>query len=392
MTKGLFSSEEYAARLARTQQRMRDQVLDYLVVPDPANIFYLTGFDAYSFYNPQMLLVPAEGELTFFCRTVDASSAWLTAELDEGQVYGYPDTYVQKRDAHPMHWIAGVMKPWMSGEPLIGVESEASFYTLRAHAALIEGLGDSARVIEVPNIINWLRAVKSPAEIALMREAGEITNRMFGVAQETIRPGVRECDALAAIYAAGIGGTPTAGGTYSAIPPLMMAGENTSFPHVPWSDRTYGESTPIALEVAGTRYRYHVPLARTLHTGTAPAELERLAAITGEGLEATLAAIRPGAECQDPALAWTSVIERHGLTKSSRVGYPIGLGFPPDWGEQTMSFLAGDHTELQAGMTWHVMIGMWLDDIGYSISETIVVTEDGAECLSNVPRGLLMVG
>ncbi|MFK0003055.1 M24 family metallopeptidase [Paenarthrobacter sp. NPDC090522] len=392
MTKGLFTQSEYQQRIERTQKKIAELGADYLVVPDPANIFYLTGFDAYSFYNPQLLLVPREGALAFFCRGSDASSAWLAAELREEQVFGYSDTYVQKADVHPMDWVAQTIRPWLPVKAVIAVESEAAFYTLRAHKALVEGLGGSARVIEVPNVINRLRAIKSPAEIALMRDAGKITSSMFEAAFRSIRPGVRECDAVAEIYAAQLRGVEGAGGTYSAIPPLLMAGDNTSFPHVPWSDRPFADNDPIALEIAGSRYRYHVPLTRTLHTGQPPAELQKLAEIVGEGLEAALSVIRPGAECQDPALAWNSVIKRHGLSKSTRIGYPIGLGFPPDWGEQTMSFLAGDRTPLEAGMTWHVMIGMWLDTGGYSISETVLVTENGAECLASVPRGLLTVG
>lgn len=395
MTTALFTREEYAERLARTQQRIDELGADYLAVTDPANIFYLTGYDAYSFYNPQLLLVPRTGELLFFCRGIDASSAHLAAELREDQVLGYPDTYVQKPDVHPMMWMADQLAPRLRRGEVIAVESESPFYSVRAHRALVDQLGaqgDLAEVVLVPNVVNWVRAVKSPAEIAYMRDAGRITNRMFEAAREAIRPGVRECDAAAAIHRAQISGIEGAGGTYSAIPPLLMAGDSTAFPHVPWSDREFGDVEPIALEVSGSRYRYHAPLTRTLHTGETPKELERLADIVGEGLEAALGVIRAGAECQDPALAWTEVIARHGLEKSSRVGYPIGLGFPPDWGEQTMSFLAGDTTLLEAGMTWHVMIGMWLDGRGYSISETVLVTETGAECLTDVPRGLLRVG
>ena len=80
----------------------------------------------------------------------------------------------------------------------------------------------------------------------------------------------------------------------------------------------------------------------------------------------------------------------HRAAKRSRVGYPIGIGFPPDWGEQTMSLRVGDRTVMEAGMTFHVMIGMWLDGWGYSTSESVVVTEDGHDLLATVPHGLLI--
>ena len=81
---------------------------------------------------------------------------------------------------------------------------------------------------------------------------------------------------------------------------------------------------------------------------------------------------------------------KHGLEKSSRIGYSVGLGYPPDWGEHTMSLRPGDTTVLEPGMAFHMILGMWLDDWGYELSETFVVTDDHAECLADVPRGLVV--
>ena len=384
-----FTAAEYARRVARTRRRVTESGLDHLLVTDPADILYLTGFDAYSFYVPQALLVPADGELAFFCREVDASSAWLTSNLDQGQVFGYPEHYVQQADLHPMDWVAEIIGSAMEPGSVLAVEAESAHHTLRAHHALRNGLGHRIAVRECRRIVNWVRAVKSPAELEVMRTAGRIVENVFATAGEVIRPGVRQCDATAEIYAAAIRGAESAGGSYPAIPPLVLAGSNTAFPHVPWRDDRFGDDEPIALELAGCRHRYHVPVARTMYLGSPPARLLELAEITGEGLEAMLAAIRPGVSCEDVAAIWQRVISRHGLTKSGRVGYPVGIGYPPDWGEQTMSMRAGDRSDLQAGMTFHMMIGMWLDGWGYSLSETIVVTEHGAERLADIPAGLL---
>ena len=364
MPENLFTPAEYATRLERTQRRIADLGADTLVVSDPANIYYLTGYDAYSFYTPQVLFVPRSGDLKFFLRSIDAPSAWLTTNLAEDQVFAYPETTVQQTDVHPMDWVGETMREHLPASAVVAVEAESPFYTLRAHRALVAALGTGVEVREVAPVVNWVRAVKSPAEIAQMRIAGSITNEMFRTALEVIEPGMRQSEAVAELYRAQIRGVEAGGGTYSAIPPLVLAGESTAFPHVPWSDKPFGDNEAIALELSGTRARYHVPLTRTMHLGTPSAELASLADVVNEGLEATLAAIRPGVTGDAPASAWNAVIARHGLEKSSRVGYPIGIGFPPDWGEQTMSFRAGDTTELEAGMTFHVMIGMWLEEIG----------------------------
>lgn len=384
-----FSHNEYETRLSRVQLRLVEQGISHLFVTDPANIYYLTGYDAYSFYVPQALLVPSRGEMSFFCREVDAPSAWLTTVLEERQVFGYPERYVQQPDIHPMDWVATKIRPMLEVGDVLAVESESPHLAPRAHRALVAGLGEKIETTLAQGVVNWARAIKSPAEIALMHEAGRIVNRVFSVAAEVVRPGVRECDAVAEIYAAGIQGVPAVGGTYPAIPPLVLVGAKTAFPHVGWSDTPIARGDTVALELAGCRLRYHVPLTRTMCLGEPPQRVLELAEVTNEGLETALGVIRAGATCQDVAAAWGDVIASRGLTKPGRVGYPVGIGFPPDWGEQTMSFRIGDKTTLETGMTFHVMIGMWQDGWGYSISETVLVTDSGAERLADVPRDLL---
>lgn len=389
MASGCFSAGEYEGRLLRTQQRMGEQGVSHLLVTDPANICYLTGFDACSFYVPQALLVTPGKPISFFCREVDAPSAWLTAHLDESQVFGYPERYVQQPDIHPMDWVAAAVRPQLDALSVLAVEGDSPYHTVRSHLALVRGLGPEVTVHEVASTVSRVRALKSPAELDVMRVAGRITESVFAVARDVVRPGVRQCDAVAEMYAAQIRGVGGAAGGYSAIPPLVLAGANTAFPHVPWSDEPFSDTEPVAMELAGCRHRYHVPVARTVILGRPPRELVKLSEIVDHGLDAALSTIRAGVACEDVAAAWDAVIAEHGLAKSGRIGYPVGIGFPPDWGEQTMSLRAGDKTPLEAGMTFHVMIGMWLEGWGYSISETVVVTDSGLEFLASVPRGLL---
>jgi ectoine hydrolase len=111
---------------------------------------------------------------------------------------------------------------------------------------------------------------------------------------------------------------------------------------------------------------------------------------TLEGMEAGLAAAKPGNVCEDIANAFFAVLGRYGIVKDNRTGYSIGLGYPPDWGERTMSLRPGDRTVLQPGMTFHFMTGLWLDTMGLEITESIVITETGVECLATVPRRLFV--
>ncbi|MEI2778682.1 MAG: Xaa-Pro peptidase family protein [Tetrasphaera sp.] len=293
MADALFGDEEYADRLARTQALLREHGLDALIVTDPANTYYLTGYAAHSFNVPQALVVPVAGELLLAVREIDAASAWQTTSLAEHHVLGYPESYVQQADSHPMEWIAERVRDRLDPAAVVGVESDSPYHPVRAHRALVAGLGGGVEVLEIPRLVTWVRAVKSAAEIAIMRTAARITEQAVAVAQDVIRPGVRQCDAAALIYAELIRGVPAAGGDddrmrgaggdYPAIPPLLLAGRNAAYPHVAWSDEPFGEGA-VALELSGARHRYHAPVARTLHLGPPPRELARLADITGEGL------------------------------------------------------------------------------------------------------------
>ena len=145
------------------------------------------------------------------------------------------------------------------------------------------------------------------------------------------------------------------------------------------------------MELAAARRHYHAPLTRTAHLGEAPSQIEKLAAVIVEGGDLALAAARPGVTCAEVEAVWQRVLNRYGYRKESRVGYSIGLGFPPDWGERTASLRPGDTTVLEAGMCFHFQSGMWLDDFGAAISESFVVTESGGERLCAVDRELFVV-
>ena len=381
-----FERSEYDDRLRRVRERMAEQGLGSLISTDPANMHYLTGYDGWSFYTPQCIVVPLDGDVRLFTRQMDANGARLTTFLGEEAIFGFPDDFVQQRDRHPMDWIADQLAGVLDGAP-VGLEMDSYFFTPRAYEAL-RTRAPRATFTDGHELVNWVRAVKSPAEIETMREAARIAENVMRAGIDAIEPGVRQCDAAAAIYAAQATGTAEAGGDYPAIVPMLPTGEGTSTPHLTWSDAPFATGEATILELAGCRRRYHAPIARTVFLGEPPRKLAETAAITVEGLEVALAAVRPGATCEQVESAWREHIARHGLEKTSRIGYSIGLGYPPDWGEHTMSLRQGDTTPLEAGMAFHMIVGMWMDDWGFEASETFVVTEAGAECLCSFPREL----
>ncbi|GEK89194.1 Xaa-Pro dipeptidase [Alkalibacterium putridalgicola] len=388
----MFPREEFMTRLDKVKKSMKEKDIDVLLVSDPANMCYLTGHNAWSFYVHQMVLVDVNEEMPYFIgRYMDAFSGVVkTTYLDEAHVRAYSDDHVQSLTKHPMDYVAKVVKELGLDKKNIGVEMDNYYFTAKAYAQLQKGLPD-ANFKNGDLIVNWVRIVKSPAEIKLMKRAGKIVEKAMQATIDTMAAGVRENDVVAAIYNAQIKGTEEFGGDYTAIVPMLPEGETAGAPHLTWSDKKYPENTVVAVEIAGAHQRYHSPLARTIAIGEPSEEVKRIAEITIEGLNAALEQFKPGNTAEMVEAAWNKVLKKHGFHKESRIGYSMGLNFPPDWGEHTASLRPGDKTVFEPGMTFHCIPGMYLDNFGVSISESVVITEDGYETLANFPRKLFTV-
>ncbi|SFE62551.1 M24 family metallopeptidase [Alteribacillus iranensis] len=381
-----FSKAEYGERLQKVKKKMEKKGLDALFISDPANMNYLTGYDGWSFYVPQMVLVFLEDEEPYwFGRAQDANGARATAWLSPSQLLSYSDEYVHAKSKHPMEVLAAWVKEKKKNIKRVGVEMDAYYFSPRAFECLQTGCF-WINFADAQHVVNEIRMIKSDQEILYMKKAGTIAERAMKAGVDVAKEGARVCDIAAAIAQAQISGTPDAGGDYPSIVPLIPAGSLTFAPHVTWTDERLKQGDPLIIELAGCFHRYHAPLARTVTVGKMGDRFLSLVRAVMEGIEAVLEQIKPGITCEEVEDTWQRVIKKHGFTKDSRIGYSIGLNYPPDWGEHTASLRPGDQTILQPNMAFHLMPGVWLDDIGVEISESFVVTENGCETLSQFPR------
>ncbi|MCO5089493.1 ectoine hydrolase DoeA [Bosea sp. (in: a-proteobacteria)] len=384
-----FSLAEYRERLAKTRRAMAAQGIDTLVVIDPSNMNWLTGYDGWSFYTHQCVVVPGDGDIFWYGRKMDAAGALRTVYLDDAQVLSYPDIYVQTPDRHPMDLLATILASRGLAGGRIGIEMDNYYVTAACVAALKAGM-PNAIICDATNLVNWQRAVKSPAELGYMREAGRIVTAMHARILEVVAPGVRKNEVAAEIYRTALTGVEGAGGDYAAVVPLLPSGAAAAAPHLTWDDVPMKSGEGTFFEIGGCYKRYHCPLSRTVFLGKPTEAFLDTEKATLEGMEAGLGAARPGNTCEDIANAYFAVLRRHGIHKDSRAGYGVGLSYPPDWGERTMSLRPGDRTELKPGMTFHFMTGLWREAMGFEITETIAITETGYELLANVPRQLFV--
>jgi Xaa-Pro dipeptidase len=385
-----FPIQEYQDRLARVRARLARADVALLLVADPTNIYWLTGIEDWSFYVPQFLLVPADGEPVWIGRAMDAPGARLAGWLQPQNVVGYPETYIQQERVHASDWIGSYVADLGFGAQRIGYESDTYYFSPRSLRHLQQAL-PQAQFVDCDLMVNWARVVKSPAEVAYMRQAARIAEAAMRTAYASAAPGVRQCDLMAEVIKTQTAPSREFGGDMTALSPLVLAGEKASTAHPAWSDEPFRDNQIVAFELGGTRRRYNCGLARTMHIGRdVPAQLRDTAQAVEEGLEAVLEVTRPGTATATMHAAWNGVLAKHGLKKDSRIGYSIGAGFTPDWGEHTVSLRADDSYVLEPGNTLHIILGMWLEGWGMELSETVHVTTTGVECLTNFPREVVV--
>lgn len=384
-----FEPAEYETRQAKTRTALEQAGLDLLIVSDPSNMCWLTGFDGWSFYVHQCVVIGSNGELFWFGRGIDAPTAYLTTDLPHSEVITYPDHYVQSPDIHPMEYLADILKQRNLQAAHIGVEKDNYYFSARAMESLARSLPD-AKLQDATSLVNWQRALKSPQEIIYMQRAGLVIEQVYVRIMEVAEPGMRKNELAAEILHAGTWGTPDHYGDYTAIVPLMGMGEEAAACHLTWDGTHLEQDNGMFLELAGAHNRYHCPVSRTLYFGEPPAKYHNIEQVIGESIELLLPLFKPGNTCGELAQIFFTHLHKYGYEKNNRCGYSIGMSYPPDWGERTMSLRLHDQTVLQTGMCFHFMPGMWFDDWGFEMTESITVTEQGGLCLAKVPRQLLV--
>jgi ectoine hydrolase len=384
-----FTREEFADRIARTRRAMDARGIAALVISDPSNMAWLTGYDGWSFYVHQAVVLGLEGDPVWWGRAMDANGAKRTVFMGQDEIVGYDDTYVQNPLKHPMETLARLMQDrgWAAGR--VGVEFDNYYYSAAAHASLVAGL-PGAEVVDATGLVNWQRAAKSPTEIVYMRRAARIVEAMHQTILDRAEPGMRKNDLVADIYHTAITGADGHWGDYPAIVPMAPSGMDATAPHLTWDDRPLQQGEATFFEIAGVYRRYHAPQSRTLFIGKPPQKYRDAEAAVQEAVLAGMEKARPGNQAQDIANAFNATLNRLGFQKDSRCGYSIGLSYPPDWGERTISFRRDDTTVLRPGMTFHFMPALWLDDGGIEMTEPILITETGAENLCRTPPGLFV--
>ncbi len=370
-----FSLDEYQARVSAVRTEMGKLGVDLLLIHTPENMLYLTGYQTAGYFSYQCLALPAEGEPAILTRRLEEGNARLLSWVQHRFSYLDMEDKVAKT-ADMVRRFPLVQR--------IGIEKNSWFLTVANYEHLLQRLG-SVQVLDCSQLVDRVRLIKSPQEIAYLREAARIADVAMAAGIGAVNEGVTENDIAAAVSEAAIRG----GSEYTGIPHLIKSGERCSIAHAAWDNRRLQRGDVVYMELSGCVKRYTAVVMRTAQLGLEDENVRRAAETVIQALDRTIEAIRPGITTGELYEVARSVIVRAGFPAiPRRMGYSLGLGFPPRWGEwDTLDFQPNGKTEVLPGMVFHVIPAIPLNPqatIGFT--ETVLVTEQGREVLTTYPR------
>ena len=272
-----------------------------------------------------------------------AFGAKRTVFMKNENIVGYPDHFVQSTERHPMSIWRARSKAADGRKARIGVELDNYWYSA---AGACEPCRKNCRTA--------VRRHHRSRQLAALGQK-RCRNRFHPARGEDRRcnacPGHRYCRAgarknvlVAEIQKRAILGADGYWGDYCAIVPMLPSGLDATAPHLTWDDRPFKKDEGTFFELGGCYRRYHCPLSRTVYLGKPPLKISR----RGKGGDSKQP--RPDWRRQPKAIAARKsqclfrTLNRLGFQKDSRTGYSIGLSYPPDWGERTLSLRRGDKT------------------------------------------------
>lgn len=370
-----FSTDEFAARLARVRAQMQALEIDVLLVSAPENIYYLTGYQTSGYFAYQALIIPEA-----------AAPLLLIRHLERGNVAEYSwlsDVVTWKEGDDVVAMTLDLLRAAGAANKCVALEKGSWFLTVAVAEGLIAGLS-SSRIVDARLLVEQVRLVKSETEVEFLRRAARIAELEQRIAWSAISATACEADVAAAVFRAGI----NAGCEYTGLPHHIMSGDRYEVGHANWSGKQIRRGELVLLELYGCVERYHATQMRTVSVGPPSDAAKRASDLVIAAQDAALAAMRPGASARDIDAAVRHPIRRIRPDYVNRTGYSIGIGFPPRTGEwDAADFNEHEDWPLKENMVFHMLALAQ----GFGISETVLVTRTGIERLTaQNPRELVI--
>lgn len=361
-----MTEANYEARRAKLLKKFREFGIDSFLISSVSNVRYLTGFtgdSSWLFLSPGLTVILSD---TRYETQLSTECPQIRAEI---------------RDAGSTLLDLAARIVGASGVRQTGFEAEhLSWATHR----LLKEAADAASagtLVPVSGLVERQREVKDRFELEQIRDAIHVAERGIAVVRSSLRAEQTETEIRYLLESA----MRDFGAIGPAFEPIIGVGPTAALPHAHAGKRTVAEHPVLLIDWGATNtHGYRSDLTRVFLTGKPTKQIERVYHTVLAAQKASIAAIRPGAKCADVDKIARGMIDASGFGKF--FGHGLGHGFGLDIHESLrMSPLSGQVFE--PGMVVTVEPGVYLPGkFGVRIEDDILVTQDGCEILTKVPR------
>ncbi len=378
-----FSLATYRERLAKVQARLDGREVDALVVNFPDNINYLTGFDSLGYLWYQALIVSKKIQpALFFTRTSELPCVHELSMIENSVFYD-----IATQD--PVELVAKGLIDAGLGKGRIGLENQAFTFTADQYVRLQNYLPE-ATLVDASTVVAEERLIKSAQEVEYQRSAARMADYAMKAAFAGLRPGISEVE-LAGCISQALG---EAGSEYAAIPPIVTTGRRSTMTHAMPHRQVISAGDVVILELAGVCNRYHNVLMRSAVVGKPSPRVREVADLLTESFEAAVDAAKPGSPVGNANTACNRVLDRLDLSKTRvhRIGYSLGLAYPPTWLEAMIVDEADPHVfEPNMSFTIEPNLSLYEEGFGLKLGDTVLCGKDGSASLSELPPALTII-
>ena len=378
-----FEISEFGDRLRRVRSALAEQAVDGMIVHDPANIFWLTGWRGKGYQIHQALIVTVEDKpLGLLTRTSDLAEARATSVVDD--LLGWRS----EAGDEPLGLVASLLE----ARGLLGKRLAydlPDYYLSVPNYLKLMALLATSHTTNLTGLIDRLRYRRSPAEIAYVRRAARINDAGVAAGTAALAAGKTELEMAAAMHAAMM----SAGGGAPASVMNLTSGYRVAFSHGFPSEKLIEQGDLVQGEWGANYRAYHCTIGRMWSVGKPSARARELFGIVRAACDAVIAAARPGvAMAELDRAAKRELGPRYEGAATHKTGYLIKAGFPPAWGDAP-ALAPNDEHALEEGMLFSVEPPIYLPEerLGFRLIDNVLVTATGGELLSKSPRELIEV-
>jgi Xaa-Pro dipeptidase len=378
-----FAPEEHEARIAAARAALKARGLAALLVFAQESHLYLTGFDTAGYVFFQCGVLTAEdGPLLLLTRIPDRRQAETTSLYDEVRVW------LNAEDARPAEALRDLCGELGLAGAQIGVEFATYGLTAANGRAVEAAFAGFSPLEDASDIVRNLRLVKSPAELAYVREAARLADAATEAMIDAARPGMLD----SAVTAAGVAAMLEGGGDMPAGGPLVNSGLRALFGRGVGGPRRLEARDQLLIELGASYCRYHVCIEHVIAIGPPDPRQLRMMEVAADALDQVRRAMRAGTSIGALDDIHRAVLDRAGYARArfAACGYSLGATFRPTWMDVPPMIYSGNRLPLAPGMVLfvHIMIPDAETGLAAGLGQTFVVRDDEPEVLSRVPLRL----